>query len=442
MANQLVKRFVYNGGTESFTVPAGFNPSVTAYVWGAGGGGGSKDGGGGDGGIGGAGFFLKKDITLNASDRVTVAVGGGGYGGRSGSGYGYGAGGGSYADSTSWSTLDIASNPNNLRVTNGAYVDFLNQYGVWNYNSTYPVFDQSYTINFALSGYYNIVGACDNYATIYIDGAQVLSIPGFQGTYSNNFYVTAGAHTIRLYGINTGGPGSLAVSVSSGRGGGNRFCGSRGGNAGPGGWSGSGGGGGGASLVLVNGDVAACAGGGGGGGGGSNYRPGYSAGSSIVTSGSTVGGDCPGDGGGGGGGGGGLSPGNGGEYGYDGWRGGLAGSPGTSSPGETPPRSGRYPSGTDFAYWRSPIAYGGQGGDTTVGEAGMEGMVVLVFDSTASGQIKVHDAWNTLKSTSVKVGGAWRTVTGTWVKNNGIWAPVATGSPADIQTTFSTANFV
>ena len=39
--SQLVKTFNFCNGTQSFTMPTGFNPSVTAYVWGAGGGGGS-----------------------------------------------------------------------------------------------------------------------------------------------------------------------------------------------------------------------------------------------------------------------------------------------------------------------------------------------------------------------------------------------------------------
>ena len=54
MANTVVKTFDYTGGTQTFTMPAGYHPEVDLYLWGAGGGGGGSDGNGpGGNGTGG-----------------------------------------------------------------------------------------------------------------------------------------------------------------------------------------------------------------------------------------------------------------------------------------------------------------------------------------------------------------------------------------------------
>jgi hypothetical protein len=73
------------------------------------------------------------------------------------------------------------------------------------------------------------------------------------------------------------GRSSLLVNNFSSYGPGYSLAGGRGGNAGPGGWSGGGGGGGGASGILINGATYYVAAGGGGGGGGSNNRSGSNA---------------------------------------------------------------------------------------------------------------------------------------------------------------------
>jgi hypothetical protein len=429
MANQLVKRFVYNGGTESFTVPAGFKPEVDVYLWGAGGGAGGVDGNG-PAGNGGGGWHYNNTVTLAAGDTVLVAVGGPGGGGGSSSGGGGGSAGPAYTATTAWSTLDIQNSPNNLRVTNGAYVGFLNQYGIWNYNSSYGTFDQTVTVNFSTGGYFTITGACDNYATIYVDGAEVLSIPGFQSTYSNTFYVTPGNHSVRLLGVNTGGPASLGVTING------SLTGGRGGNAGPRGWSGGGGGGGGATLLLINGTTAYVAAGGGGGGGGSNNRGASSANNpTSITPGNPTGGDCPGDGGGGGGGGGGM--GAGGAPGFDNAYGGLAGSAGSSSSGAVG-ANGSSAGGSGSAYWAGGVAQGGQG----AGASGSPGQAVLVFSGGGAGRVKVSGVWKPVNTLAVKVDDAWRSVRSAWVKQQGEWKLMPSiGAPSSITTTFSRNNF-
>ena len=149
---------------------------------------------------------------------------------------------------------------------------------------------------------------------------------------------------------NGGGSGSGGGS-NPGSGGSSPFAsGGRGGNAGPGGWSGSGGGGGGASGVhdSVVGGYVMVAGGGGGGGGGSHNRGGYSgneapdfnpvSGAITGNSAGSTGGEGGGDGGGGGGGGGGAPGNSGGGRGWDnnhGGYGGLGGHSKYTSPAST-----------------------------------------------------------------------------------------------------------
>jgi hypothetical protein len=299
----------------SFVLPSSFwgTLEISNMLGGGGGGGGGPDRFG-SGYPGYPGYIINGSISANPGDTVTIYVGQPGQPGYDGNNAAGGAGG---ASNTSWSTLNMVGSPNIIRVTNGAYVGFLNQYGVWNYSSDYPNFDQTVTVNFPFNGYYNILGSCDNYAQVLVDGGQVLSIPedGYTGIYSNTFYTSAGNHSVRLIGVNTGGPGSFGVTISSG------FNGARGGNSGGAGVSGSGGGGGGATALLINGIPAVVAGGGGGGGGAGQYSSGIPnngiGGNSTFYFGSQ-GQDKGGDGGGGGGGAGGYYGGLGGPtYGGD-----------------------------------------------------------------------------------------------------------------------------
>jgi hypothetical protein len=92
---QLVKTFAYCGGTQSFTMPDGFNSQVQVYMWGGGGGGAARDGGNGFGGDGAAGWYINTLLDIEPGDYVSVTVGGGGYAGTSGSGNGAGYHGGS-----------------------------------------------------------------------------------------------------------------------------------------------------------------------------------------------------------------------------------------------------------------------------------------------------------------------------------------------------------
>lgn len=401
---------------------------ITAYVWGGGGGGGGNDSS--PGGSGSGGGFARKTFSIVNGDVLQVAVAGAGGAGAGGSGAPGGSAGPSYTAATVWTSLELLSNPINQRVTNGAYVGFLNQYGVWNYTPSARYFDQTVTVSFPSSGYYNIVGSCDNYATVYIDGSTVLDIPDYHYTVNNSVYVTAGNHSVRLYGVNTGGPGSIGVTITGGA----SFGGGRGGYSGPSGSSGAGGGGGGASVVFLNGTAIAIAGGGGGGGGGGNQgdstgksAPGNSGQTSSGIYAGQNGQDKGGDGGGGGAGGGGYAGGNGGsEQGGD--QGGNAGYYGSSLGDIVANPSGRTPGGTGQPYY---IGGTGYGGSPTGG--GASGLVVLDMQ-VGGGSIKVDGNWESVKKAYVKNAGIWKTVEATYVKDGGVWTPI-TGSFAPTFTT-------
>jgi hypothetical protein len=403
---------------------------ITAYVWGGGGGGGGNDSH--PGGYGSGGGFARKTFTIYNGDILQVAVAGAGGAGVSGSSGGPGgSGGSSYTATTVWTTLNLTGSPY-IRVTNGNYTGFLNTYGVWNYTSSATYFDHTVTVNFPISGYYSFTGSCDNYGTIYIDGVDVLDIPAFQYNVSSSVYVTAGNRSLRLYGVNTGGPGSLALSIS----GGSSFGGGVGGNAGGSGTSGAGGGGGGASVILLNGAPIVIAGGGGGGGGGGNAgdanghsAPGSSGQASVGINSGQNGQNKGGDGGGGGAGGGGNGGGNGGGT-PGGDTGGYAGYYGSALGDVTADPNGRVPGGTGQPYYSGLVGYGG----VNTG-SGTSGYVVLDM-RVAGGSVKYNGTWPAIQTTYVKDAGLWKPVQATYVKNNGVWSPI-TGSFAPVFTTVS-----
>ena len=402
---------------------------ITAYVWGAGGGGGGNDGS--PGGSGGGAGFARKTFTANPGDIIQVGVAGAGGAGGSGSNAQGGGAGPSYTTTTVWTTLDLTGSPF-IRVTNSAYVAFLNQYGVWNYTPGASGFDHTVTINFASTGYYNLTGACDNAAAAYIDGVPVLDMPGFQATYSARVLVTAGNHSLRLNGINTGGPGSIGFTIT----GGDSYGGGRGGNSGQYGSSGAGGGGGGASVIFLNGTPIAIAGGGGAGGGGGNTfaatgesAPGSSGQTSVGIYAGQNGQYKDGDGGGGGAGGGGYAGGNGGNI-RIGDEGGYAGYYGSSLGDTVANPSGRTPGGVNQPYYSGSVGYGGVNT-----QGGSSGYVVLDMN-VGGGSVKYDGNWESVQTTYVKNSGIWKQVQATYVKTNGVWSPI-NGSFAPAFTTVS-----
>jgi len=422
MSNTVVRPVGYTGKVQQLEWAYGNGAQVTAYLWGGGGGGGGNDSR--RGGYGSGGGYSSSTFTLNNGDVLKVAVGGQGFAGVSGRGSaGGGAAGPSWAPLEVFTTRTAVGSVPVIAYTNPAYCSFLNTYGVWVNPVSATYFDNTYTVNFPASGYYTIVGSCDNYGYVYIDGTQVLAMPDFHYTTQASVFVTAGNHTVRVYGVNTGGPGCVGVNIS----GGNCYSGARGGNAGGSGSSGGGGGGGGATVLLLNDVITTVAAGGGGGGGGGNS--GAAAGQDAPgdrgqgsSSPGQNGQDKSGDGGGGGGGGGGALGGQGGAV-PGGDQGGYAGVYGTNSGTSTSLPSGTSPGGTGSLYYSNGVATGGI--NTRPGTAGY---AVFVFDIPG---VFVHQggSYTPVSKIWVKNNDIWRQTQSIWVKESGTWREVLGGMP-------------
>ena len=303
--------------------------------------------------------------------------------------------------------------------------------------------DVTTTISIPTTGNYELQGQCDDQATFYIDGTTVLTVsaPGYRGAPNSTVIaLSAGNHTLRMLGINSGGgPAGIALTIGNG----DSFSGAPGGRAGAGGSSGGGGGGGGATVLLLNGSMAGVAAGGGGGpgagiqGGAVSNAPGGTGQTSSDYNGQD-GQDHPGDGGGGGGGGGGwngvgIGGGGGGNGGACGG-GDTAGSPGANGlsysnlgAGQNP--NGRLPGGTGDFNYRSNTAMGGfggyQGAQNANGQAGNNGYAVIYL--TVPG-VFVHDAtggWVATEEIYAKVNNVWQKVNAIYIKRNGNWIEAA-----------------
>jgi len=408
----------YTGSLQRMIWTQGNAVSATAYLWGGGGGaGGADSANGGDGG--GAGFSVV-NFTVNEGDTIEVAVGGAGGGGqgRAGDAAG-GVAGASYVADYQFNTRDASTSPPVYPQFNSAYCTFLNTYGVWVNPTSAAVFDRTYTVNFPTTGNYQFTACADNSARFFIDDVEVFYADNFTAPWTVGYSVTAGNHTLRILGTNTGGPGAVALTI----GGGASYSGGRGGNSGPSGSSGAGGGGGGATVLILNSAVIGLAGGGGGGGGGGNSgaatggtAPGPNGQAAGFNSGQN-GTNKAGDGGGGGGGGGGLAGGNGGTT-PGGDQGGYAGYYGSSQGSTTADPSGRTPGGTNNQYWSGA----GRGGASN-GGLGITGFATFEFDVSG---IFVHNggSFKPVNATYIKANGTWNSIKSIYIKQSGTWIPI------------------
>jgi hypothetical protein len=421
MPATIVRALGYTGTRQVFTWPssASYNNKITAYLWGGGGGGGGNDAGN-VGGAGSGGCWSKIVFSCAPGDVVEVSVGSAGTGGGSSASYAYGGNPG-----ISLSNAGEIFNSSSLplyRVQNGAYCTFLNNYGVWDSPGGYThIFDYSVSLNFALSGYYTFDASVDNYGYVYLDGVEVCQAGNFFATYSNRVFVPAGTYTLRMYGVNTGGPGSFGLSVMAET----SFSGGWGGRSGRAGSSGGGGGGGGATVIRKNNTIIGVAGGGGGGGGAGIQggtqpanAPGPSGQAGAGIDNGSDGGTRGGDGGGGGGGGGGYGGGNGGDQApYDTW--GYAGYFGGNLGATSENPSGRVPGGTGNPYWTGGVGYGGANG----GGTGNPGYAVLEFEINGT-FLNSNGTYYPVNETWVKDSNVWKRAVGVYLKKDGVWQPV------------------
>lgn len=420
---QILRPLGYSGSLQRLVVPENFGASITAYLWGGGGGGGGGPDASVSGGRGGGGGYSVVNFTVSDGDVIEVAVGGGGERGYVGGGARGGNAGASYVPIVFNSAVPPSGQPEVYRYTNGAYCSFLNIYGVWGASTYETTFDRTYTVYFPTTSTYTFTASCDNYGTIFLDGFSILDIGGYTQTYTTSFTVDAGYHTVREYGVNIGGPGALALTITGSAT--LSYSGAYGGYSGGSGSSGSGGGSGGATVLLLNGTAIGVAGGGGGGGGagrfGSNLpnanAPGPRGNQIAGTNNGQNGQNFSGDGGGAGAGGGGYGGGNGGLTAGNeitGEAGSNGGNYGTST--ENP--SGTTPGGTGNLYYPGVAGRGG-----TQNTTGYPGYAAIEFNVYGS-YIKDSGTYQAIQKTWVKHNSAWQEVQKTYIKDNGEWKPI------------------
>lgn len=101
-------------------------------------------------------------------------------------------------------------------VIGGIWSNLLNTYGVWEGNGNYI-----WEWQCIKSGNYTFSLSIDNYGDLQIkkisdpdiNYVSIVSAPGFSSEYRNIVYVEAGMYTIKVYAINTGGPGSAGATI-------------------------------------------------------------------------------------------------------------------------------------------------------------------------------------------------------------------------------------
>jgi len=406
---------------------------VVAEMVGGGGGGGGNDAQAG--GSGSAGQYCKHVFTVSKGDILSFVVGGGSGAGASGRA---GASGGTAGTSvigfpsTLFSLRNETANARTFNKTDPRWSSFMNANAVWENNIYAVSFDRTYQVTFPATGVYQWQVQADNAGTYFLDGVSVASTNAFQGTEKTvDVNVTAGVHTVRVVGVNSGDVGGICLVIKKSPAGGNftgSLSGGRGGKAGTSGSSGGGGGGGGASALVLNGVIIAIAGGGGGGGGGGATSAGISANNSYNPSSVFYNGQAGqakrGDGGGGGASGGGYFAGFGGTEG-GGDTGGNAGQPAYCfnidnlffqnniqlGSGRTP----YIPSGT------TDVNLFGVGG--TSAQPGTQGYVRLTFDTTFA-SYKLNNIWKDVVGMYFKDSDVWQEIDG-YIKINGEWQALA-----------------
>lgn len=206
---------------QTLTFPAnGYDPNVTAYLWGGGGGAGGNDGIR-SGGAGTGGGYVRADFTVSPGDTIEITVGAGGS-------CGVNSGPANAYLTPIFNTRTAIPNGRStaLPQASNTYISnwsaFLNQTSVWNTGTSITgattnlsqtlTFDQSYTVFFELAINYVFTLAAFYQATVYLDG-EVLIESGLDSWQNQNTAglqfvrtITPGQHTIRI--VATANPGA------------------------------------------------------------------------------------------------------------------------------------------------------------------------------------------------------------------------------------------
>ena len=105
--------------------------------------------------------------------------------------------------------------PNINRAQVDVYPAFLNQHGIWNENVNSPKFDRTFMVYFPANVNYTFNGTADNSFTYYVDTTQVLTGNTWGTIYNNTMPITSGWHEVRMFALNSGGPGSAGLTITN-----------------------------------------------------------------------------------------------------------------------------------------------------------------------------------------------------------------------------------
>lgn len=114
--------------------------------------------------------------------------------------------------------LNYSSYSQYQRSSNSSYSTFLNTYGVWNSSGLVTaslVGSNSFFVRYATNFQWQF--SVDNFGSFYIDNALIFTHtnPGnYTSVQSGSISLTAGFHTIRWECSNSGGPGSMGISIT------------------------------------------------------------------------------------------------------------------------------------------------------------------------------------------------------------------------------------
>lgn len=177
------------------------------------GGTGGRSGPGGSSGSGGGGGGATALWKLNGGTKDFIAIAGGGAGGGGGGNYGNGYIVSPYDPYAQAPKVDLYYPQAG---SNGAWHYILNTFGIWNGNGDY-----TYQFYFPSNGTYTFNLAIDNYGIMYVDNVEVVRTQqnsagsNYNQVSANTAYMSAGWKTIKISGVNTGGPGGIAATITS-----------------------------------------------------------------------------------------------------------------------------------------------------------------------------------------------------------------------------------